>query len=250
MIEGERSSVVSCLQRCLLNSTSLPAAQLHCVAAVKSLLDPSITLREGAEDNEEVLADSLPDKESLTAFFDLLVSHLGTDSTWACLEASLETLKFSVANSYTLALLQTALLNLSTRPCFASLLRRLAVELGADQEPMMSCLSATLRLITSLSTYLPASDLALVLMWSSPEDYPAEAAERRRTHPLAVLSNRLKEEEGGEKEELTSILSLLSTLDSVAIEGVREPETVEVSSLPACSPLLIRWAGIANGIAK
>ena len=206
----ERTSVVSCLQRCLLNSStsnSLPAAQMHCVQAIKSLLDPSITLREGGEESEEeVLADSLPDKESLAAFFEVLVSHLGTDSTWACVEASLETLKFSVGNSYTLALLQTTLLSLSARPCFASLLRRLAVELGADQEPVMSCLAATLRLITSLSTCQSATDLALVLMWSSPEDSPAEAAERRRTHPLAVLSNRLKEEEGGEKEELTSVM--------------------------------------------
>merc|ERR1719397_2039270 len=247
LILEERTSVLSCLQRCLLNSStsnSTPAAQMHCVQAIKSLLDPSITLREGGEESEEVLADSLPDKESLAAFFELLVSHLGTDSTWSCVEASLETLKSAIGNSHTLSLLQTTLLSLSTRPCFASLLRRLAVELGADQEPVMSCLAATLRLITSLSTCQAASDLALVLMWSSPEDSPAEAAERRRTHPLAVLSNRLKEEEGGEKEELTSVMSLLSTLESVSIEGVREPETEEVASLPACSPLLLRWAGI------
>ena len=69
----------------------------------------------------------------------------------------------------------------------------------------MSCLSATLHLITGLSTSFSATDLALALTWSSPEDSQSEAAERRRTHPLAVLSNRLKEQEGGEKEELTSI---------------------------------------------
>ena len=204
----ERTGVVSCLQRCLLNSStspSLPAAQLHCVQAIKSLLDPSITLRDGGEDSEVVLADSLPDKESLAAFFELLVSHLGTDSTWACVEYTLETIKFALGNSYTLALLQTTQLSSTTRPCYASLLRRLAVELGPDQESVMSCLATTLRLITSLSTCLTATDLALVLMWSSPEDSPSEAAERRRTHPLAVLSNRLKEE-GGEKEELAAVM--------------------------------------------
>ena len=79
------------------------------------------------------------------------------------------------------------------------------MELGPDQESVMSCLATTLRLITSLSTCLTATDLALVLMWSSPEDSPSEAAERRRTHPLAVLSNRLKEE-GGEKEELAAVM--------------------------------------------
>ena len=151
------------------------------------------------------MADSLPDKESLAAFFELLVSHLGTDSTWACVESALETIKFALGNSYTLALLQITQLNLSTRPCYASLLRRLAVELGSDQNSVMSCLAATLRLITNLSACLSATDLALVLMWSSPEDSPSEAAERRRTHPLAVLSNRLKEE-GGEKEELTAVM--------------------------------------------
>ena len=203
----EKTPVIGCLQRCLLNSSttpSLPAAQLHCVEAIRSLLDPSITLREVGEDDEEVLADSVPDKESLTAVFELLVSHLSTDSAWACVEATLANLKRAIGHSYTSALLQAVLLSLSTRPCFASLLRRLAVELGPDQESVMSCLATTLELVISLSTCLNASDLALVLMWSAPEDSPAEAAERRRTHPLAVLCNRLKEE-GGEKEELTSI---------------------------------------------
>ena len=38
--------------------------------------------------------------------------------------------------------------------------------------------------------------------------------------------------------------NLLSTLESMSIEGIREPETEEVPSLPASSPLLVRWAGI------
>ena len=38
--------------------------------------------------------------------------------------------------------------------------------------------------------------------------------------------------------------NLLSTLESVSIEGIREPETEEVPSQPASSPLLVRWAGI------
>ena len=42
--------------------------------------------------------------------------------------------------------------------------------------------------------------------------------------------------------------SLLSTLESVSIDGIREPETEVAPSLPASSPLLVRWAGIkANG---
>ena len=209
LIKEERTKVINCLQRCLLSSSaspSLPAAQTHCVGAIRSLIDPSVTLREEGDDAEQVLADSLPDKESLVELFQLLVSHLGTDSTLPCIEATLATLKFSHENPHTLALQQSALLNSSTRPCLASLLRRLAVELSPDQEMVMSCLSATLHLITGLSTSLSATDLALALTWSSPEDSQPEAAERRRTHPLAVLSNRLKEQEGGEKEELTSIL--------------------------------------------
>ena len=38
--------------------------------------------------------------------------------------------------------------------------------------------------------------------------------------------------------------SLLSKLDSVSMEGVREAELEEVSTLPEPSPLLLRWSGV------
>ena len=43
---------------------------------------------------------------------------------------------------------------------------------------------------------------------------------------------------------LTFPQSLLSKLDSVSMEGVREAELEEVSTLPEPSPLLLRWSGV------
>ena len=209
-LREDRASVVSLLERCLTRPGSGGDGQEAAVAACGGLLDTTVRLGQGQEEEEAGLADCLPDRESVTALQEVLLAHLASDSSqFSSLGAALRLLEACCREErYLGPLLQAALLTGTSRHCLAALLRRLAVELSPSSPSVLSCLSSCLSLLSVLEPAVGAWAMGLAVAWVSGEDSREEGVERRRTHPLAVLANRLREagaEEGEHREQLAAL---------------------------------------------
>ena len=146
----------------------------------------------------------------MTALQEVLLAHLASDSSqFSSLGAALRLLEACCREErYLGPLLQAALLTGTSRHCLAALLRRLAVELSPSSPSVLSCLSSCLSLLSVLEPAVGAWAMGLAVAWVSGEDSREEGVERRRTHPLAVLANRLREagaEEGEHREQLAAL---------------------------------------------
>lgn len=212
LLREERSALLTPIQRAF-SSPALPAVQPSALAIVRTLCDPSTKPTPSSG-----LADCLPDSASLVALVDPVVGYLAADaSSLSSLNELLHLLQQFAGHPNTAAALHTALLAASSRPCLV-LLRRLAVELGSSRGEVLGCLALCLTLATSLEPCLGAGGLSLVLGWREQEEGEQEAAERRRTHPLAVLANRLTEEgEGTDQEARIQVVLLVGSVASIHI---------------------------------
>ena len=193
------STLLSCLQAGLAAG---PPTATSCVQTAANLCDPAVTLR-AAGPGGAALQDSLPVREGLTGLLNLLLDHLGSEPAvpatesgcWASQAAAVSSLVLVAEQDYSLAVLRCCLATPATTRPLHFFLRRLAVSFGPAMHPdLLACLTATPALLEALVAAQPAL-LASCLGWTAQEDGPAEAAERRRTHPLVVLSNRMKETE-------------------------------------------------------
>jgi len=247
-----RNTVICSLEGALSADSPTPE---HTVQAIHSLCDISISLRsESDADKERILADSLPNKESLSALISLLLEHLGSDSkNFSSQSLAVTTLTMLTEQDYTSALLKTSLLtnNPSKERPLHSFLRKLAVEFTVSKPELLTCITSILSLLSSLvetnslcnggskipsSTNLSLLELSICVSWVSTEDIQQQATERRRTHPLVVLNNRIKELDAENAEvKLTStsdkLGELLSVLESLPID-TQIPSTVDLAPLP------------------
>ena len=268
----DRAAVVGVMERCLTDPAATPEAQVSCLAAISDLCNPAISLLDG-EDRLAMLANSLPDRESISRMMELVVSLFSSDSSMVVMAAGLGVAIMLAGDPFTLHLLQGTLLAAATRPCLVTLLRRLAVEVGVERPEVAACLSSCLRLLALLRAPL-AGALALVAGWTCLEEGEEEAAERRRTHPLTVLANRLREEQGEVAVEEVAIItvSCFHTQNSfiwdsqtwkdspfrhqellASLEGSTDAPgclaaalAQEGEEVAAPSPLLARWGGATD----
>jgi len=263
-----RTMVLSTLETVLGGDSPAPE---HTVQAIHSLCDPRVTLRtETVSDKDSVLADSLPTRDSLSAFVCLLLDHLGTDSkNFSAHSLTVTTLTMLTEQECTLAILKNSLLsnNPSKERPLHSFLRKLAVEFSVSNPELLTCITSILSLLASLvdqgsqcnggtrvpsSTTLTLMELGVCVSWVSGEDTQPQAAERRRTHPLVVLNNRVKEA-GAEHSEMqltrtsAKLGEVVSLLESLPADTV-VPTSLSLSPLPSMvepsTPIQL-WSGQA-----
>ena len=211
------TTVLSTLETVLGRDSPTPE---YTVQAIQSLCDRTVTLRtETGPDKDTVLADSLPSRDCLSALVSLLFDFLATDSKdFSAYSLAVSTFRLLCEQEYTLAILKTCMLgNCQARDKpLHSFLRKLAVEFSVSNTELLTCISSILSMLFSLvdqsslcnggtrvpsSTTLSLLELCVCVSWVSGEDTQPQAAERRRTHPLVVLNNRVKEA-GTEQAEM------------------------------------------------
>ena len=200
-----RAAVLSQLDSGLAGTDKCPES---CVLVVRSLCDPSVSLST-SESQDVMLADSLPNKETLVSLVNCLLDHLGSESrNLVSQTSSLNVLMKLTDHDHTSSILKHCLVSSPPEKekslfCF---LRKLAVEFSATDPGIEKLVSALLSSVSQLTALLSLTELARGLGWSSAEDGVLEAAERRRTHPLVVLSNRIREAERDQSDlQLTNI---------------------------------------------
>ena len=187
--------LVPSLEQGLAGDSSCQAAW---VAVVAALCDPEISLATSDTSSpEQRLADSLPDKDSLTTLVTCLLSSAEV-KTFSCHSLVLRTLTVMTETGPTCDVVRWCLLAGPGKDKYLfSLLRRLAVEFSATNGDISSFLglARSLHCPASEASLLSVGELGLALGWLGAEDSGQQAAERRRTHPLVVISNRIKEAE-------------------------------------------------------
>ena len=200
-----RASVLSQLDLGLGGTEGCPES---CVLVVQRLCDPAISLS-SSESQEVVLADSLPNKDTLLSLVSCLLEHLASESkNLTSQTAALKVLIMLTENEVSSSILKQGLVSSPGEKekslfCF---LRKVAVEFSATDPDIERLVSALLSSLARLTGLLSLTELGLGLGWTSAEDSSQEAGERRRTHPLVVLSNRIREAERDQSDlELTNI---------------------------------------------
>ena len=205
LAQDQAQVLVPSLEQGLAGDTSCQAAW---VAVVAALCDPEISLATSDTSSpEQRLADSLPDKESLTTLVTCLLSSAEV-KTFSCHSLVLRTLTVMTETGPTCDVVRWCLLAGPGKDKYLfSLLRRLAVEFSATNGDISSFLglARSLHAPGSEASLLSVGELGLALGWLGAEDSGQQAAERRRTHPLVVISNRIKEAEAEHADlELTN----------------------------------------------
>ena len=200
-----RASILSDLALGLAGPEPCPES---CVEAVQCLCDPGVTMSHG-QTPEVLLADSLPNKDTLVCLVNCLLDHLASESkNLSSQTASLKVLTMLLDHEHTSSILKQCLVPGSPekeRSLFC-LLRKLAVVFCASDEASETLVSVLLSSLARLAGLLSLTELGRGLGWTREEDSGAEAGERRRTHPLVVLSNRIREAERDQSDlELTNI---------------------------------------------
>merc|ERR1719318_2364070 len=170
---------------------------------------------------------------------------------------------------YTLAMLRSCLLaNCSTKDKpLHSFLRKLAVEFSVSNPELLTCITSTLSLLSSLVEQSSLCNgggrvpslvsLCVCVSWVCGEDTQAQAQERRRTHPLVVLSNRIKEA-GAEQADLkltntsAKLCEIVTLLEKLPTDSV-VPTSMELPPLPLLpepsTPIML-WSGKAVTVAS
>ena len=260
-----RLSVLSQLELGLTGSESSPDSV---VLVMQNLCDPAVSMS-SSDSQEVVLADSLPNKETLISILNCLLDHLASQSKNVSSQtAALKVLVKMTEHEHTSSILKHCLVSSPADKekslfCF---LRKLAVEFSATEPGIESLVSSLLSSVSRLTSVLSLAELGWALGWSSPEDSGEEAGERRRTHPLVVLSNRIREaerdqsdlqltnigvsdlSEGGVLEDVmlqvkcSELVTLLETVPGAPADSVVPPDLL-TSSLPEARSPLELWAG-------
>ena len=200
-----RASLLSDLALGLAAPDSSPDS---CVLVVRSLCDPGVTMSHSTSP-EVLLADSLPNKDTLVCLVNCLLDHLASESkNLSSQTGCLEVLTTLLDHEHTSSILRQCLVsgNAEKEKSLFCLLRKLAVEFSATDQDIGRLVSVLLSSLGRLAGLLSLTELGRGLGWTKDEDSGAEAGERRRTHPLVVLSNRIREAETDQSDlELTNI---------------------------------------------
>ena len=193
------SDLVSVLRSGL--SSISDKCQASAVNIVSSLCDPGISIapEQGGDNSDQHLADSLPGRDSIVQLLSCLLDCMTLDSmTFSTLTQILNTLSTLTKTQYLLSIVRTSLVSDSkTRP-LSDLLRRLAVQFSTEDPSLVSCLTSLMALVTSLqlcNNGLSLEEAGDVLGWLDKNIPESEVAERRRTHPLLVIANRINSSE-------------------------------------------------------
>ena len=202
-----RASILSDLALGLAGPDSCPQS---CVEAVQSLCDPGVSLSH-SQTPEVLLADSLPNKDTFVCLVNCLLDHLASESkNLSSQTSSLKVLTMMLDHEHTSSILKQCLVSgtAEKEKSLFCLLRKLAEEFCATEEASerLELVSVLLSSLGRLAGLLSLTELGRGLGWTREEETGAEAGERRRTHPLVVLSNRIREAERDQSDlELTNI---------------------------------------------
>ena len=203
-----RTSVLASLDLGL--TSDQPQCQEAAVKVIHCLSDPSITISL-AEDQDQLLADSLPNKDTLHTLVFCLLDHLAGESKLFSSQTSVfQTLEMMMETKITADVVKFCLMTGNTNnkdKHLFSFLRKMAVEFSSSNTDLCTCSSSLLTFIQHLHTQdqesvLSLAELCLCMGWICQDDSSQQASERRRTHPLVVLTNRIKESES-EHADLT-----------------------------------------------
>ena len=174
----------------------------HVVQLVHHLCDPDNSMSD-SDSPDQLLADTLPNKDTMLLLTTCLLDLLSSDSKHFTSHTKvLATLKMLTDNWYTCDVVKSLLLSHNKDKTLFCFLRKLAVEFDASNSELIRCTTALLSFILHLhksdarqDAILSLEEIGVVLGWLSQDDNSQQAAERRRTHPLVVLTNRIKESE-------------------------------------------------------
>ena len=207
---GQRAAMIGCLEHSLAGDSE---SQSGAVRVVQTLCDPEISL--SGENLDLSLSESLPDKETLQSLISCLLATSETkgfasqSSLFSCLMGVTET-------QYMCDLVKWSLLTNSGKEKYMFLLlKRMAVEFSTTSTDFDSFLTFINHLHNpdlKDDNILTLVELGVALGWLCQDESTQQSTERRRTHPLVVLSNRIKEIEAENQD-----LSLTNTSVSVAI---------------------------------
>ena len=203
-----RTSVMTALELGLASDHA--TCQVAAVKVIHCLCDPSITISL-AEDQDQLVADSLPNKDSLHTLVLCLLDHLAGESKQFSSQTSVfQTLAMMMETKVTGDIVKFCLMTGSTNnkdKHLFSFLRKMAVEFSSSNSDFCSCSASLLTFIYHIhkqdqDSLLSLTELSLSMGWICQDDSSQQASERRRTHPLVVLTNRIKESES-EHADLT-----------------------------------------------
>ena len=201
---SQRTTVLSSLEHGLSGDSE---SQGESVKVVQALCDPEISL---SGDNLDLsLSESLPDKETLLSLISTLLATSETkgfssqSDLFSCLMTMTET-------QYMCDLVKWSLLSNSGKEKYIFLfLKRLAVEFSitnTDIESFLTFINHLHNPDLKDDNILTLVELGLALGWLCQDETSQQSTERRRIHPLVVLSNRIKETESEHQD-----LSLTNT---------------------------------------
>ena len=197
---SQRAAVIGCLEQGLAGDNE---SQAGAIRVIQTLCDPEISL--SGENLDLSLSESLPDKETLQSLISCLLAtseikgFSSQSSLFSCLMAVTET-------KYMCDLVRWSLLTNSGKEKYMFLLlKRMAVEFSTTSSDFESFLAFVNHLHNADlkdDNILTLVELGMALGWLCPDESSQQSTERRRTHPLVVLSNRIKEIES-ENQDLS-----------------------------------------------
>ena len=223
-----RTSVMATLDLGLASDQT--QCQEATVKVIHCLCDPSITISL-AEDQDQLLADSLPNKDTLHALVFCLLDHLAGESKLFSSQTSVfQTLEMMMDTRITADIVKFCLMTGNTNnkdKYLFSFLRKMAVEFSSSNSDLCTCSSSLLTFIHHLhpqdqDSVLSLAELSLSMGWICQDDSSQQASERRRTHPLVVLTNRIKESES-EHADLTLTNTSVSISCSSKFQNIEYP---------------------------
>ena len=174
--------------------SSAEDCQFCCVRIIEALLDLNITMSL-SEDEDQRIADSLPDKDTILQLVSSILGHLADETvSVSTQDYILKSLMTMTQSEILLNFVKVAVLTAKEgkEMPLMNYLRKIVVEFSPHNEILNTCLTSFMSLVSSLQEKMSLEEISESVSWNSCQD---SGQEMRRTHPLTDLLSTIKSSE-------------------------------------------------------